>query len=242
MSLNVLKRNDRRGRVSRELLSAVRANVRRATGLTIDTRLLDEDEQVDLVRLTRLIAAGAESGAVRSDPRYLDKSDRTRYEQLVEKAAAKPNHFARMRKDRAQMRKIADLAAKANRPPARPRFEEQGCVVLPKAVHDDVGREGALWIEDVAVLWYVLSQLETGELLTPRAKFESDGDELALVIDRTYGLIAGAHNPEGNLQQWKASLDNLARIDWLAVETRGRDLVIRHGPRALEAIRMRESA
>jgi len=203
--------------------------VHRATGLRIDFDLLDEGDRAELVALTRKIQADAEPVVGRDDPRFLDDRDRSTYERLVAVAAGEePGYFDRAREDAAAQPKLAGLVERARRPAARAPVE--GCLNLGRDQLLENLRRGAIWAEDLAVYLYLAVQLESGAVLSTAARFEQDGDALVLVLSANFGVVAPVHNPDEALRGESASLENLARVEWLEVDRQGNEGRVSHGP------------
>src|SRR5436309_6490106 len=173
MTTKMLPGKRRRWPVEPDVLANARASVARATGVRIDTKLLDEDERHRLVGLVRKIEASAEPGAIACDPDALGARERKTYERLVAKAGGLPsNHFAKAREDAKLQARVEELAREAMRPAPRPRYEEPGSVTFPKETYDLL-RRGAIWLEDIAVLYLLTACFELAEA-PPKTAFETD--------------------------------------------------------------------
>jgi hypothetical protein len=223
-----------RGSASPEGLAAARNQIQSSLGVKIDSARLDRDEQVELLELAHQCRAGAEPGVDRFNPQQLTRKELSKFEALVEKAAAMPGLFKRHREEAAQQVKLVELARRALKAPPQPRFEAEGAVVLPPELFEDL-EEGVVWAEDVAVFAYVMSQFATGgTMLPPRARMEPDG---VIVFDQGYGYLPMALDPDGRLR-CKASLDNLVRAGWLSMNGQR----VSRGPRLLEALKARAAS
>jgi hypothetical protein len=209
-----------------------------AGGLRIDWSRLGPDERAELHGLVTKATTG---GGFNVDER-LGQRERVRLERLIEKGASADGVFERARSSAESRARMEVLLARVRRAARRPRWEEQGCVVLPKeTAFDWLNRpDPILRVDHLGLLVFALSQLENGVALTPGGRIEGAGDDSALVIDLNYGLGASYVDPDGRLR-WKEGLAHLGRNGWLAVERRGGELRVSRGSRALRAARGREA-
>jgi hypothetical protein len=234
--MKTLVRKKRTRAVNADELHAARAQVARATGINIDVHRLDADEKAELVELTKGIGfppgEPREPGATRHDPSQLAPKDLRRWEALIERASDKPGWFRQQREERETLSTLRQLAIRAKTPQARARWEERGSVILPKEVFDHVA-SGALWIEHVGLLSYLLGVLENpGLAREPHVRVEND----ALVFDWTWGLLGSHDSDDGTFSGWRRMLEHLEHNSWLQVERDGRTWRIRRGPRAQRAL------
>jgi hypothetical protein len=203
----------------------------------LDWSRLSDDEAATVVELHAKIREGEEPGITRSDPRHLGDRDRRRYERLVAKAFGRRDDLFEKAEEEAKMKtKLAELAYRVARPPARPKWEEQGAVVLRPLWVGPWVRDGVLFVEHIALLVIVLAQLEAGVAFAPRARIDRD----ALVINTTFGPI-GADRTDV-IWDWQPLLKHLAANRLLAIEPVGNEWRIRRGPRVLEIIEGRRAA
>jgi hypothetical protein len=205
----------------------------------IDLQVLDDDEIRKLLELRKKTAT--EGGG--TNMTLLDRSDTKAFEKLVERACSRPNMFSETREREQTNAQIAALAARARRPAPRPRFEEQGAVVLSREwIFDWLNRpDPILEIEHLGFLVFVLGQLENGVALTPGGAIEGGGDYAALIVNHNLGFGV-RFDSEQRLGRWRDALDHLDRNKLLEVERRGGELVVRRGRRVLEALKRRAAA
>jgi hypothetical protein len=214
-----------------ERLAAARNQIQSSLGIKIDPERLDHDEQVALLELAHGCRAGAEPGVHRFNPQQLGRKERSRLEALVEKGAAKPGLFKRHREEATLKQRTAELATRARRPSARPRWEERGAVVLPRETAFEFLRDGIFFLEHFGLLVYLLAQFENGEALAPRSYFDGD----TLVIDRNVG-IGARFDPEGRMTpRWRETFDHLVANGWFTADTSGSGVRVTRGPRAIAA-------
>jgi hypothetical protein len=222
---------------SREAVAAIRAQISRGFGVTIDAELLDGDELHELAMLTRKVLDGAEDNGTRVPLATLPKSERSKWERLVGIAAGDPDLFKNARSEQAARARISELVERARRPTARQRFEEQGAIILPAEVFTQL-RLGQLWLGHLAVLAHVVGQLENGVSLAPRSRVE-DG---VLIVSDVYGLAGERQDGDGRFDGWRPLLAHLAQNGWLKAERAGNEWRIGLGPRMLRAFELRGAA
>jgi hypothetical protein len=203
-------------------------------GLRLNPERLGPGEQLELYELSR---EACEDGVLSLG--RLGKKVR-RWERLVERGADRPGIFEKARADETLRAEIAKVVAEATRPPRRIRYEEPGAVVLPRQwIFEWLARPApVLWLQHIAVLVFVLAQLENGESLAPGSRIEGSGDDATLVLDPSYGLGATL-DPQDRFSRWGKDLDHLARNRLLEVERQGREVRIRRGRRVLETAKRR---
>src|SRR5919109_3678548 len=148
--MNLTKRR-RTADTTREALLAAGRPFERVYGVRLDPDRLDDDEREQFAELARK-ARSEEGGGVNLSP--LGRRERAALERLLEKAVGETGLFERRRQEAAATVKIRELAERAVRPSARPRFEERGAVILPRAVFEQL-RGGYLWIEHVGLLAFI---------------------------------------------------------------------------------------
>jgi hypothetical protein len=238
-------RTDARWSPRREQLRAVADQIRRALDLRVDLDRLDTREQVELVELASKIGDGADwkIDSDRVPLASLAVHERTTFERLVGKAANDETVFEKRREQTRIAEEVKKLAVRARRAGRRTRHERQGSVIFPPEIRNDIA-QGILAVGDVAVLYYLLASLESGEPLHPRHRIEGTGDAAALVYDeRNLGTISPRHDPDGDLGFVKMSLENLARVGWLALDkSRGPEWQVRRGQAWLDAMTRREES
>jgi len=230
--MNMLTKRRKTYETTREALLATGRPFERVYAIRLDPDRLDDDERERFAELAR--KATTDERGVNLSP--LGKRDRAALERLLGKAAGEEGLIERRREEAAATAKIRELAERAVRPPARPRFEERGAVILPRAVFEQL-RGGYLWIEHVGLLAFIVAQLENGVCLAPQGRYEDD----ALVIDHGWGL-AGSADGDGSFGRWKQIIEHLERNAWLDVERSGRQWRIRRGRRLREAAKARAAA
>jgi hypothetical protein len=184
------------------------------------------------------------SGEVRHDvdafyPDKLGKRDRGKLERLVEKGARAPNAFKESRADAAFRAEVAEIARDAMKPERRPKWEQPGAVVLPRAWCFDFVRDGVLWVDHIGLLVVLLAWFENAEL-PPRlsgAYFEQEDGDLVLVVDSVaFGLGAVS---EECVPGWKRTFDHLVVNNFFTADKRGREWRIKLGSRCLAARKAR---
>lgn len=222
-------------RVPREQLAPIEATLFRVYGLQADTGLLEEREQAELVEFAQVAATDGGGGL---NLTQLPERDRRKFERLVAKAAAKPSdYFDTTRRDAAAFAKVRELAVRARRPEARPRWEERGAVVLSREVAFDWFRqpEPILHVEHLGLLVFLAGMFENGEAHGRTARFEGAGDELTLVVDANLGLgAASSFDADGSIGRgWRRYLEHLEANGFFVVERNGRTWRIKRGPRAV---------
>src|SRR2546422_918884 len=107
--MSLLKRDSRRSAPPREAMNSVRNGVAWALDVRIDVNRLDSDQQSELLALAGTCRAGTERHTERFDPTQLSRKERSRFEELVEKAASAPGLFARRRDEADAQTKVAEL-------------------------------------------------------------------------------------------------------------------------------------
>ena len=161
----------RRHAPPREHVAATKNAIARATGglaeggLRVDFKRLDAPAQRELIELSRSAADGGGFNVDRLGPRA------KRWEELVERGADADGIFERTRADLSLRARAQELVRRARKPVRRPRWEEDGAVVLPQeTVFDWLNRPAPiLHLTHLGILVFVLGQLET-RLLCPRAE------------------------------------------------------------------------
>jgi hypothetical protein len=230
--MNLLTKKRKTWETSTESLRNAARPFERVFGVRCDPERLDDDEREQFAELAR--KATSEERGVNLSP--LGRRERAALERLLEKAAGEADLFERRREEAAATARIRELAERAVRPSARPRFEERGAVILPRAVFEQL-RGGYLWVEHVGLLAFVVAQMENGVCLAPQGRYE-DG---SLVIDHGWGLT-GSCDGEGTFSRWKQIIEHLERNAWLDVERSGRQWRITRGRRLREAGKARAAA
>jgi len=230
--MNLLARKRKQFETSNESLRNAARPFERIYAVRCDPDRLDEDEREQFAELAS--KATTEDRGVNLSP--LGRRERGALERLLEKAAGEAGLFERRREEAVTTARIRELAERAARPRARPRFEERGAIVLPQAIFAQL-RSGALWIEHVGLLAFMLAQLENGVSLASQGRLEDD----SLVIDHVYGLT-GSADGDGTFAGWKRILEHLERNEWLDVERSGRRWRITRGRRLREAAKARAAA
>jgi hypothetical protein len=242
---SLTRKNDPRWAPPGEQLLAVRDQIRRAFDLKVDLSRLDTREQIELAQLASKIGDGAEwkIDSDRVPLASLPAREQAALEKLVGKASGDESVFEKRREEARTQREVEAMTVRARRAGRRTRYEGQGAVIFPAEVRDQIA-QGVLWAGDIAVLFYVLASLESGEPLHPRHRIEGTGDESALVYDeRNLGTISPRHDPDGDLGFVKASLENLARTGWLSLDrSRGPEWRVRRGPVWLDAMQRRQES
>jgi len=209
------------------------------TGLRVDWKRLDDGEAAELVELTRKgnTPEGFRLAAA------LSERELRKWEALIEKGAEAPDVFEAARKDADLRADLAQLAARAKRAPKRPRFEQRGCVVLPREIVFDWFALTAppLEIGDLGLLVFVLGQLENGEALTPGGRIEGAGDDTTLIIDDRLGLGTKADPDARLVGTWRDALAHLGLPEngLLEVERGGGHVRVKRGRLIREALSRR---
>jgi hypothetical protein len=201
---------------------------------------LNEDELADLMALTRELETDEGEGfdSTRLEPKQL-----RRWERLVGKAAGDEDLFERRREGAEQHARLAELARRARTPAPRPRFEQPGSVHLPREWCFEFVRDGILFPSHLAVLVLLEAIFENGQAFGRVARLEGSGDDVALVVDATYGLgLPGDLDPDNVLATWKMTLEHLELNQFVKVERRGRHWRIRRGARSIAARAERSAA
>jgi len=205
-------------------LIAMRTSQYTEGGLRVDFDLLDEGEQVELVRLA------AEANEDGWNPARLGKRAR-RLEALIEKGAQAPDVFENARAAEEIRALTAEAHRAAVRRPIRRGDEERG---LLAEIAEHLAR-GWLDADHSGLLLLVLAAIQTGHGFAPRSRVEATVDGAVYVIDAGYGL-AGDRDPEGRLAGWRALLDHLEVNQWLAVSKLGPQWSIGLGSRTVRAL------
>jgi hypothetical protein len=224
----------RRGGLPPEQLAWISAKLGTWTNLQPDLGALSPTELRDLHSLVRLASATENADADRFDPDLLSKRNRRKLEALVEQSAGKPGAFQHDR-DMADVRREAAEAVRGTmKPGRRPRWEENGAVVLPKQWAYDYLDQGILFVEHVGLLVAFLSFFENAQLpgRVAGAHFERDGDVLVLAVDH---LEFGLDQLTDEGMQWQRLFDHLVQVGFFEAERHGRTSRIRLGKRALAA-------
>jgi hypothetical protein len=197
-------------------------------GLRADLTSLSDDEQTEVVALTR---EAEEGGGVNFD--RLSKKKQDRWERLVGKAAGDEKFFANHR----EMSEIASIAAEAHRASVRRPFrrsEESGLL-------QELGRqlEGHfLTVDMLAPLMLVFISLERGEAFAPQARVERAPDgEPVLFVSRAFGLSTERQDWRGVTAAWRQSLTHAEKNAWVEIDRAGNQWAIRLGARAKRAMR-----
>jgi hypothetical protein len=227
-----------------EALRGVVSTITMITGVRVtvpDLERLDEAELDNLRNLTRKVAEPSTPGSKVMNLQLLSDRERKRWMALIEKAAGRPGLFAERREDASLKAQLAAIARSLNQPGPRQRFEEPGAVVLPKLwIHDWLREPAILELQHVAVLAFVLSELDNAEPVGPASHLENGGQ--TLVIDARMGLFPGRLDPDGRLSNWKKLVSHLEVNKLLQVERRGHEWRISRGIRAVQAIEDRAAA
>jgi hypothetical protein len=224
--------------IGREEVRWALIEIARFTGLKVNADLLDEDERRALHALVRQATEGGGFGI----EERLGRRQRTKFEKLVEKAAGlEPGTFQKERDSAALRARAAALATEARRPPRRPRWEEQGAVVLKRQWAFEWVRDGVLFVDHLGLLTLLIAQFENGESLSRHVVFEGSGDSATLVVDGRWGLVPEHLDPEGRFTGWRKLLDHLAVNHFVEVESQGPKLRIRRGTRLLDLTKARRS-
>lgn len=225
--MTVLGKKRRRTKTAlpREMLTGGRLSAERWSGLRLDLKRIDADEQREFYALSTRIRDGAEPHTKRDDPRYLDNDkDRRRYEALVEKmAGVEPGYFDRGREDVKLRAQAAALARRARRLPPREVVLVDGDLVLSKEVL------GALWgdtsgtsldVTTAGMALWLLSIWTAPDLaiLPHRGRLEGD----TIVYDANVGVLRRGTDPRGQLSQ-KRSLDLLQKAGLIEHSRSGRE-------------------
>jgi hypothetical protein len=239
MSMIGTRERRRRGQLLPEQLTWIGAKLGRWTTLRADLTKLSDEEQRDLLDLVKKASASEDPDVDAFNPDKLGKRDRGKLERLVEKGSGAPNAFKESCADAAFRAEIAEIAKEAMKPERRPKWEEEGAVVLPKQWCFDFVRDGVLWVDHVGLLVTMLAWFESAEL-PPRlwgASFEQQAGDLVLVVDSVlFGL--GAVSEEG-VPGWKRTFDHLVTNNFFEVERRGKEWRIKLGSRTLAARKAR---
>jgi hypothetical protein len=190
----------------------------------VDIDRLDDDQVRELLDLIDKVKV---DGGVNF--KVLGRKERRRYEQLVERAALlAPGAFQRERDEVALRSKAATLAKRAARLAVPTPQREQAFL---GQLGEDL-REGAIDIEDIAVLIAVLGSLFEGEGSAPGSSV-SGGE---LIVDRRYGVAPASRDENGFLSRWEPSLQWLGEAGYLAVERSGPNYSIRVGAKTRAAL------
>ncbi len=239
--------------VARDELLNVRDRIRIATlsvaegGLRVQTREvspgkylfleLDEDETYELAELVRK-AHDSAGGLAWS---RLSRRELSKLERLIEKSCGSRDVFAQVREQFELRTRAAELRKRAARPPRRPRWEEDGAVVLPRELFDWLNRpDPILELTDIALYVLMLFQLENATPLTPGGRLEGMGDDCAVVVDTRLG-IGMKFDPDARFAHWQKDLEHLERNGLLALERRGHELLVRRGRRAIAVAKGRQA-
>jgi hypothetical protein len=209
-------------------------NVRLTVG-QLDT--LDDGEAAEFVELIRKVERD-ENGERSTNPTRLGRRERARLETLIEACIETPGYFAHLRQQADTTATLEAMARKARTPNREAWQPPVGSVVLlSKDLLESLDRpDPALWLAHLAVLALVLAQIENGIALSPGARFEGGEHELALVLDRRLGL-GERYDPDGVFGGWEKRLEHLALNEWLVVEHRGHEVLVRRGRRVLRAVK-----
>jgi hypothetical protein len=227
--------------VAPEALANARAVIFRLTGIRVDPshiQNLDLNERHELVSLTSKIGRDESGQPAGTNLNRLSPKERRRWEALIEGATLNPGHFQHQR-EQADTNATLEALARKSRTPHRESWQPPvgAVVLLSEDLLSHLDRpDPALWLSDLGVLVFLLVQLENGIALSPGARFEGAGDELALVLDRRLGLGV-RFDPEGELGGWEKRLKHLARNSWLLIEDRGPEVRVRRGKRTLRAVK-----
>jgi hypothetical protein len=223
--------------------SALLASLAKITGLRLDLGRLDGGQQRRLRELARkaLGEEPQEPGRHRLvDPDLLGKRDRKTFETLLEAAASAPGAFEREREALETDAEIRALAVDARRPPARPKLEERGAVVLTRQTAFEFVRDGVLHVDHLLLLVLLQAQFENGETLgQPGARFEGE----ALVLDSRNTIVPAHFDPNRCLSgRWPKLLEHLVANHFVEIEDRARELRVRPGSRLRKVQKGRRAA
>jgi hypothetical protein len=231
--METLKRRRQTWPPSREECAWAAGEITRATvgltegGLRLDWHVLDDSETERLVKLTRKATEGGGFDYVGR----LSKSERNRWESLVERASGAEGIFAKHREQAAFHTKVGELHRKTV---ARPilRREEPG-LIAEIASHVE---GGYLEADHLTALMLVLVALQTGKPLLRTQRIEAGADGPLLVLDSTMGFVGGDIDPEAHLSRWPVLLAHLERNGWLTLARKGSELKVGLGSRTQKAL------
>jgi hypothetical protein len=225
--MKILERKQRVWPLRQEETRVANNAIARTTGLrSVDVKRLGIDEQHEIARLVQKSDRA-------TNVTMLDKRERLRFEALTEKAGGAEGFFDSRRARAATTKELHDADVKRRRAPARPCWEEQGSVVLPRETAFEFLRDGIFHLEHIALLVTALGWLEAGDCTAPKSRIEGIGDDAVLVLDRTYGLGAIV-DPEGRISGlWLQILEHIAANNWLRVEQHGGEVHVARGSRAI---------
>lgn len=233
--MNVGTKRRSRTAPNRDTLRSIQDFVVRRTsamisgGLRADLASLSEDEQTEVVSLTR---EAEEGGGFVLD--RLSNRKRDRWERLVGKAAGDEKFFANHR----EMDEVRTLAALAHRESVRRPFrrtEETGLL-------RELGRqlEGHFITADMlAPIVIVFISLERGEAFAPHGRVDRDLDgEPVLTVSRSFGLLTERQDWRAVTAAWQQSLSHAEKNAWVQIDrSAGNEWQIRLGSRAKRAMR-----
>jgi hypothetical protein len=236
MAEGMTLRRQRRRAPTSEVLSSIHDFVVRRTGtlkengLRINWANLTDDDQAELVELTREAEQGG--GGFKLD--NLSRKRARRWEALVARGAGEPESFFEDRRKADEIRALAtEATARSVRRPFKPR-EEVGLIATVARVL----RNGHLNADHVAFLLFVACQWETGVPLATNATVQRAGEFATLTIDPSYGLLSGDRDPHSSLARWKETLGWLEDQKWLTVTRAGNRWTLAPGPRLVSALRV----
>jgi hypothetical protein len=224
--------------LSSEARQGIEVQLGRVTALPARVDRLDAPEQHELAELVRKAKGDDNGDAGAAARRHLDlallsKKDRQKLERLIEKSADAEGAFSRERDEAETRTQMAALAQRA-RVQTRPRYEEEGSVVLPRQFFEHL-RDGINQAGELLAFIYVMGQLEGGEAFGLRCQIEGD----ALVLDQHGSLAPPGGDPDSHLGNARQALEHLARNGYLALSRTGKKTYIRRGSRWLTAVERR---
>jgi hypothetical protein len=221
----------------REELAFARDQVSRCLTVRIDTRVLDEKEQRQLVGLVRKASAGGEGG-IGWNVLILDKGERKTLERLVEKAAGLGEGFYAEQRRQAEWKDtLAQMAQRAMRPPRKPALLPSGSVVFGADLWAQLTHEGGtiLGFEECGVLLVAAAALENAGSLGPHSRIELEDGEPVLVLHASFGFGVKLDLDQRLNSAWVRALDQVAAAGWLRVEKTGHEIRVQRGVRLKRA-------
>jgi hypothetical protein len=214
-------------------------------GLRPDAGLLDVAEGARVVSLVRKASLPADEGAGARggwDRTVLSADEARELEALVAKASGREGVFDEAREEAEMESKLAALAARARRRPARPRVEEAGAIVLAREWAFDFlrGRGPILYPEHLALFMAIAAQLENGEPLNPSTcRVEVEDGRPVLIVTGAYARPFGISD---SIFNWKVLLDHLQTNRFVTVARNGNMTTIGYGSRVTQYLERRAAS
>jgi hypothetical protein len=199
----------------------------------IDFDRYSDDEAREVVALVKKLTGGG--GPV--DRAALSAAETRRLEALIETGhGLEPGEIDAKRTEAIAFARLKKLGARER---ALARLGRKQEASLLTEIHKQV-QNRCLWGSHVGVLIALLSAFETGEVLGPSQRFEGSGEDLTYVFDRRMGVLGGHLNGDGAISNALGLLEHLEKNAWVVLSSKGPEVRVRLGKRALKIVRRRD--